>query len=457
MKEEKRFIGRSGGSVVQVFYTFCNFFPVFSLGRGHDHTHGRGHDHTHRLEGNTSTCMYMPKTTHHSHPGSTSSLRMKDHMMEKQHAEAIAKTNTQNSSDFQAMSHDDPSPGTPRSLHQSSGFGGGSLFPVTPTRDSSMLRSTTAINPIAYALSSTPAVKNGVSASSSVNERESQLMAQLQVHMDINKELKRLLVAAVGSDLQHRLDQIAREKAVLVQDLDASVQQLTENSEDFDRVAIECDIWRSKFLASRVMIDELASWKAELSLRFKDSQRALQGLLKERGELCADLAECNAHLGSAVDCLRQFEVARSVRGGGNINPGVLSGRSGSGRKIGTVSPVQLSHNLTSVTSSQTRTTVLDIAHLNSSVAKCCSQLASVSVLNPVGNGGIGHWNDASANWDYLITEQTAAEKLASQVRVLGLGRALNKFVFVRDMWQKKNITRWTYFDCITAFVSLNFH
>ena len=334
-------------------------------------------------------------------------------MAERQYAGSLTETHAPTGSDSQTRFCDHPSPITPRSLYQSPEVGG-SYFPVTPTRGSSVIQRTGAVNPGAYALSSTPVGNNGTSAASRADERESHLMARLQVQMDINRELKRLLVAAVGGDLQHRLDQIAREKAVLSQDLDASVQQLTENGEDFDRVSIECDIWRSKFLASRVMIDELASWKAELSVQFRDSQRALRGLLKEREELCVNTVECNVHLGRAVDCLRHSEVVKSSSAGGSNNPGVLSGR-----KIGTVSPVQLGgppskavqHGETVASSSPNGTTVVDIAHLNLSMAKRCSQLASVSVLKPA---GMGRWNGASAS--SLVTEQTAAEKLACQVR-----------------------------------------
>ena len=331
-------------------------------------------------------------------------------MVEKQCAGMLTETHAQTRSDSQTRYCDHPS--SVPSLYQSPS-NGGSYFPVTPTRGgSSVIQRTSTASLGAYPLSSTPAGTNDTSAASRAKERESHLRARLQVQTDINRELKRLLVAAVGSDIQQRLDQIAREKAVLSQDLDASVQQLAENGEDFDRVSIECDIWRSKFLASRVMIDELASWKAELSVKFRDSQRALQALLKEREELCVNLVGCHAHLGRAVDCLKHSEAVKSsAGGGGSDNPGVLSGR-----KIGAVSPVQLGvpskvvqHGETVAGPSPTGTTVVDVAHLNFSMAKRCSQLASVSVLKPA---GMEHWNGTSAS--SLVTDQTAAEKLARQ-------------------------------------------
>lgn len=113
----------------------------------------------------------------------------------------------------------------------------------------------------------------------------SELESRIQVHADVNKELKRLLVASIGHDLQHRVSQIAQEKATTAHRLDTSLQQLTENEEEMDRLNIECDIWRSKFLASRLMIDELATWKADVMRKLRESQRALQQLLQEQLEL----------------------------------------------------------------------------------------------------------------------------------------------------------------------------
>ena len=133
---------------------------------------------------------------------------------------------------------------------------------------------------------------------SSSSAKSTELECQLKIQTDINRELKRLLVASMGSDLQHRVNQIAKEKATISQDLDASLHQLAENYEEIDRVSIECDIWRSKFLASRLMVDELAGWKAEVSMQLRESQRALQCMLKESAEMGKHLLQCNAHLNS---------------------------------------------------------------------------------------------------------------------------------------------------------------
>ena len=159
----------------------------------------------------------------------------------------------------------------------------------------------------------------------------SELQAQLRVQTDVNRELKRLLVASVSSDLQLRLQQIAQEKAELTQDLDLSLQQVVSNSEELDQITIECDIWRSKFIASRVMIDELANWKAELSLQLRESRKALQYLMHERKDLSRELEECSAHLQRALSELE--------RGTPRHCPQCVGSNSA---KIAAVSPIQYS-------------------------------------------------------------------------------------------------------------------
>ena len=126
--------------------------------------------------------------------------------------------------------------------------------------------------------------------------KHSELESRIVVQADINKELKRLLVASIGSDLQHRVNLIAQEKAVAAHELDISLRQINDNEEVMDRLSIECDIWRSKFLASRLMIDELATWKAAVSQQLRESQRALQQLLQEHLEMKRLVLQCSYHL-----------------------------------------------------------------------------------------------------------------------------------------------------------------
>lgn len=158
-------------------------------------------------------------------------------------------------------------------------------------------------------LSSTPIATSTAnfapeSATTQLGAQISELKCQLRVQTDINRELKRLLVASMGNDLQYRLNQIAEEKATISQSLDASLHRLAENHEEIDKVSIECDIWRSKFLASRLMIDELAGWKAEVARQLIESRKALQCMLKESTEFSRVLVQCNCHLDEVIAHLK---------------------------------------------------------------------------------------------------------------------------------------------------------
>ena len=176
--------------------------------------------------------------------------------------------------------------------------------------------------------STTPSSTCPRSNTTAVSRKE--LESQLQTQWEVNRELKRLLVASVGSDLEHRLEQIVQEKAELSLDLSVSLQQVVSNHEELDQVSIECDIWRSKFIASRVMIDELASWKAELSLQLRESHKALQYMLHERKDICQELQECSGHLQRAL-----IEVER-------FRHRALTNLLTSATNIAAVSPVQYS-------------------------------------------------------------------------------------------------------------------
>ncbi|XP_053313475.1 golgin-45 [Spea bombifrons] len=108
------------------------------------------------------------------------------------------------------------------------------------------------------------------------------LSNQLKVQTEVNRELKKLLVASVGDDLQYHFERVAREKNQLILENEALARNTTQLSEQLERMSIQCDVWRSKFLASRVMADELTNLRTNLQRQNRDAQSALQDLLSER-------------------------------------------------------------------------------------------------------------------------------------------------------------------------------
>lgn len=67
----------------------------------------------------------------------------------------------------------------------------------------------------------------------------------------MNRELKKLLVASMGDDLQYQFERLAREKNQLILENEALGRSLAHTAEQLERMSIQCDVWRSKFLASR--------------------------------------------------------------------------------------------------------------------------------------------------------------------------------------------------------------
>ncbi|XP_007935902.1 golgin-45 [Orycteropus afer afer] len=108
------------------------------------------------------------------------------------------------------------------------------------------------------------------------------LSNQLRVQTEVNRELKKLLVASVGDDLQYYFERLAREKNQLILENEALGRNTAQLSEQLERMSIQCDVWRSKFLASRVMADELTNSRAVLQRQSRDAQSAIQDLLSER-------------------------------------------------------------------------------------------------------------------------------------------------------------------------------
>ncbi|XP_051003700.1 golgin-45 [Acomys russatus] len=108
------------------------------------------------------------------------------------------------------------------------------------------------------------------------------LSNQLRVQTEINRELKKLLVASVGDDPQYHFERLAREKNQLILENEALGRNTAQLSEQLERMSIQCDVWRSKFLASRVMADELTNFRVVLQRQNRDALSAIQDLLSER-------------------------------------------------------------------------------------------------------------------------------------------------------------------------------
>lgn len=150
-------------------------------------------------------------------------------------------------------------------------------------------------------------------------------------HSHVNKELKRLLLASVGSDLQEQLEELVHDKSSLKYRLDIALNHLIECTEEMDELSVEADVWKSKVLASRVMIDELKTWKGRASSNCYNSHRAIERLLKEREELTHFVASCHSMLLTIGGSLGHHSSTTDTTNYGKL-------------QVATVNPVQLLPN-----------------------------------------------------------------------------------------------------------------
>uniref|UniRef100_A0A182JSH8 Uncharacterized protein n=1 Tax=Anopheles christyi TaxID=43041 RepID=A0A182JSH8_9DIPT len=115
---------------------------------------------------------------------------------------------------------------------------------------------------------------------------------QLKFQAQVNAELKNLLVAAVGEDLQTKVNVLTEDKLHLARKLLNSAENLSSHTEQIEFLAGQSEVWRSKFLASSLMVEELARWKASLlqrnGLLLASNKEQLQVISKAR-ELILDV------------------------------------------------------------------------------------------------------------------------------------------------------------------------
>ncbi|CAH0559728.1 unnamed protein product [Brassicogethes aeneus] len=114
-----------------------------------------------------------------------------------------------------------------------------------------------------------------------LRETNSHLENQLKFQAQVNSELKTLLVAAVGEDLESRVQHLTEDKLQLARALLNSANHLTSHQEQTEWLSGQCEVWRSKFLASSLMVEELAHWKSALTSRINELQNTIKALMEE--------------------------------------------------------------------------------------------------------------------------------------------------------------------------------
>ncbi|CAF0972767.1 unnamed protein product [Adineta steineri] len=127
-------------------------------------------------------------------------------------------------------------------------------------------------------------------------EENAGLKQQLEIQTQVNSELKKLLVASVGTDFQYRLERLLRDKSRYEIEIQILTSKINDLLEEIEKLTIQCDIHQSKSAASRVLIDELGMHKSLLGVQYNDCSNVIQRLLGERSKIAKELIQTHSCL-----------------------------------------------------------------------------------------------------------------------------------------------------------------
>ncbi len=84
---------------------------------------------------------------------------------------------------------------------------------------------------------------------------------QLQIQTQVNVELKKMLVASMsGEDLEYKIERLISDKQRYEYELDNRGKEIEQLSDEIEQLSIQCDLWRSKFQASKLLTEENFAW-----------------------------------------------------------------------------------------------------------------------------------------------------------------------------------------------------
>jgi len=155
-------------------------------------------------------------------------------------------------------------------------------------------------------------------ATEKIKDLESKLAEsekQLRIQTQVNHEVKKLLVASVGEDIEAKVDYLTQDKARLSADIRQYSNKICKDFEEKEKLSVESDLWKSKFLACSVIVDELARWKASLLQRNEEFDHQVRLLLHERSILWGSLdnnLEVLSNLKAAFDPLSKVVAASAA-------------------------------------------------------------------------------------------------------------------------------------------------
>lgn len=118
--------------------------------------------------------------------------------------------------------------------------------------------------------------------------------------------------------METRVQHLTEDKLQLARALLKSANHLTSHQEQTEWLSGQCEVWRSKFLASSLMVEELARWKSALTQRVQEFQENTKYLLDDRNKSYNTLMKTHhrmvdvlEHLGGKIPAETNGTVALS--------------------------------------------------------------------------------------------------------------------------------------------------
>ncbi|KAJ8937444.1 hypothetical protein NQ314_011833 [Rhamnusium bicolor] len=120
------------------------------------------------------------------------------------------------------------------------------------------------------------------------------------------------------NQLKFQAQHLTEDKLSLARALLKSANHLTSHQEQTEWLSGQCEVWRSKFLASSLMVEELAKWKSALTNRINDLQEVLKSLLEERRKVHSQSLKTCSYLKLVADKLTDNEKEVKLKHGSII-------------------------------------------------------------------------------------------------------------------------------------------
>merc|ERR1719481_1699632 len=133
---------------------------------------------------------------------------------------------------------------------------------------------------------------------------------QLKIQTKVNEEVKRLLGASVGEDIEARVDFLTQDKARLAADVLEYNNRIAVDWEKKEELGVEKDVWRSKFLASTVIVEELGRARQSVQQRVEDLTHLSRRILLERSQLNQALSSAHLTVDKLCQAFDPLTVAR---------------------------------------------------------------------------------------------------------------------------------------------------